>query len=59
VVARAAFLLGGEGAEAVPGLGGDDDAGAAVADDVAELVEDNCGSVEVDGEDGFGRCLAG
>jgi hypothetical protein len=52
-------LFGGEGAEAVPGLRGDDDAGAALGDDVAELFEHNGGSVEIDGEDGFGRRLAG
>ena len=51
-------LLGGEGAEPVPGLGGDDDAGAAGGDDVAELLEDHRGAVQVDVEDRRRRRLA-
>lgn len=43
----------------MPGLGGNDDAGAAGGDDVAELLQDHGGAVQVDGEDGFGWGLAG
>ena len=52
-------LLGRERAEAVPGLRGDDDAGAAARDDVAELLEHQGGAVQVDGEDRLGRGLDG
>jgi hypothetical protein len=40
-------------------LGGDDDAGAAGCDDVANFFEEDGGSVEVDGEDRFDWRLAG
>ena len=51
-------LLGGEGAEAMAGLRRDDDPGAALGDDVAELLEHDCGAVQVDGEDRRRGCLA-
>jgi hypothetical protein len=46
-----AVLVGGEGAEPVAGLGGNHHAGAAVCDDVSELLEHERGSVQVDCED--------
>ena len=52
-------LFGGEGAEAVTGLRRDDDASTAAGDDVPELFEHDRSSVQVSGEDGFGRRLAG
>lgn len=45
-------LVRGEGAESVPGLRRDDDAGAAVCDDVSEFFEQERCPVQVDGEDG-------
>jgi hypothetical protein len=52
-------LGGGQGAEAVPGLGGDDDPGAAAGDDVAELLQQHGGAVQVHGQDRRWRRLAG
>jgi hypothetical protein len=43
----------------VAGLGGDDDPAAAGGDGVPELLEDDGGAVEVDGENGRWWCLAG
>jgi hypothetical protein len=43
----------------VAGLGGEDDAGAAGGDDVAELFEDDGGAVEIDVEDRRWPGLAG
>jgi hypothetical protein len=51
-------LLGCERREAVARLGGDDHTGAAGGDNGAEPFEDECGAVEIDGEDRGGRCLA-
>ena len=51
-------LLGGEGAESVPGLRRDDHAGAAARDDVSELLEHERGAVQVDREDRRRRGLA-
>jgi hypothetical protein len=52
-------LLGGQGAQTVPGLRGDDDPGAAVGDHVPELLEQHGGSVQVHGQDHRRRRLAG
>ena len=52
-------LLGGQGPQAVPGLRRDDHPGAAACDDVPELLEQHCGSVEVHVEDRLRRRLAG
>jgi hypothetical protein len=52
-------LLGGQGAQTVPGLRGDDDPGAAAGDDVAELLEQHGGAVQVHGQDRRRRRLAG
>jgi len=43
----------------VPGLGCNDDTGAAAGDDVAKLLEDECRTVEIDLEDRRRGCLAG
>jgi hypothetical protein len=52
-------LFGGQGAQTVPGLRRDDDPGAAAGDDVPELLEQHCGSVQVHGQDRRRRRLAG
>ena len=52
-------LIGGQGAEPVPGLGGDHDPRAARGDDVPELLQDHGGAVQVDAQDGLRRGLAG
>jgi hypothetical protein len=52
-------LLGGQGAETVPGLGGDDDPGAAAGEEVPELLEQHGGAVQVHGQDHRRRRLAG
>jgi hypothetical protein len=51
-------LFGGQCAETVSGLWGDDDPGAAARDDVAEFLEYQGCSVEVHGEDRRRRSLA-
>jgi hypothetical protein len=52
-------LLGGQGAQTVPGLRRDDDPGAAARDDLPELLEQHGGSVQVHGQDHRRRRLAG
>lgn len=52
-------LLGAQRREAMAGLQGDDDAGAAAGDNVSELFQHQRGAVEIDLQDGAGRCLRG
>ena len=50
-------LLGGQRRDHVPGLAGDDDAGPAGGDDLAELLQDEGHADEVDSDDGLRRGL--
>ena len=54
-----AVLVGGEGAQTVPGLRRDDHPGATACDDVPELLKHQRGSEQVDCEDGRRGGLTG